>query len=153
MNSARVRKMKLAIAEVDLRTYLWKYPDEMVAKIDDIAVRLGLDLKRNRGRILPGGELYLQELGELVREIFLGETPASGPVDGRRARRHRDHLTWLLRDARKRANERLLQRPDVPLALPPDKLGYWSNLVSASWIDPSDSPELELRFPPRPKKS
>jgi hypothetical protein len=141
--------VKLAIVEVDLRTYLWKYPDEMVAKINDTAARLGLDLKRSRGRILPGGELYFQALGELVREVFLGEAPAPGANDDQRAKRHLDHLAWLLRGARRRANERARRRPDVPLALPPDKLGYWSNLVSASWIDPSDSPDLDIRFPPR----
>jgi hypothetical protein len=146
-------KVKLQIVELDLRTYLWKYPDEMVAKIDDIAARLGLELKRNRGHILPGGELYFQALGELVREIFLGETPPLGPDGDRRAAQHLTHLAWLLRDARKRATERLRRRPDVPLGLPPDKLGYWSNLISASWFDPSDHPELGLRgFPPRSKR-
>lgn len=147
IDSVRMRRM-------DSRDFVYLFPREIMDKLEQIAQRCGFNTREmpdELGRALrtsPGRRL--RELGRIVGETLLAQDRLSlKETYDRLAEGRKRYLRHLVRSARIEAEKLDRTQPTMPLALPPDLLGYWSNLLTSGWIDFSEGGKRQIIVRPR----
>ncbi|MGB0747145.1 MAG: hypothetical protein ACPGO3_00220 [Magnetospiraceae bacterium] len=130
------KKRALLESRMDLsRDIQWFFPSEAIRKVAGLATLCQVDPSRDRGKPPPNRH-QLEILGRLVRALFAdGDTENIPEKYGQLSSRDQQYLAHLIGQSFAELQRRQDKSPTIPLGLPNDILGTWSNLLGRSWIE------------------
>jgi hypothetical protein len=127
------------------RELQWLYPEQVVQMLQEVAELLQLDLARNHGKPLPNRH-YREIIGWFVGPLLVEHGPEQRRAAFRKfSRQDQAYFIYLLRMALIDVMGRQASLPNVPLGVPADKLGTWSNLLARSWLPLPQNLRYKLR--------
>ncbi|MDQ0391101.1 hypothetical protein [Labrys monachus] len=127
------------------RELVWLLPEEVVHMLQDVADALHLDLARDHGQPVPNRH-FREIIASLARPLLVEREPGEMlKVFQTFSELDRAYFTYLLRRALLDALERRAALPKVPLGLPQDHFGTWTNLLARSWLPLPPNLRYQLR--------
>jgi hypothetical protein len=127
------------------RQLQWLYPDQVQRMLEEVAELLQLDLARDHGKPLPNRH-YREIIGWFAGPLLVEPGPEQMLGVFRRFSRHdQAYLVYLLRMALIDVKGRHASLPNIPLGVPADRLGTWSNFLARSWLPLPQNLRYKLR--------
>ena len=127
------------------RELQWLLPDEIVRMLEGVADILGLKLAGDYGKPLPNRH-YREVIGWLVRPLFIENPPERmQEVFDAFSQQDKAYFVHLLRTALIEVREKRSLLPNIPLGVPSDTFGTWSNILARSWLPLPQNMRYKLR--------